>query len=827
MMEISLDKQAGCMVISLKGRLDADGAHVLTSCFDHITVKDEKYLVIDMSSVPYISSGGIRALHAEYKNRKNHNGQIILAGTGEFAKKVLEMSGFSRIFPQFATSEHAIQSINELSLAGPVSTEWKVFQGLQESSMDIGYHPLSEGSALLVSYGPWKEFFQSGLKTEDLQSSQFRHGEYSIGIGVFGPSSAECVNLTGDMVTAGRMIAWTPPGRCTADYVLPTAGASSGQPEPGGIPEIPGVFSACSFHLEGDSHEVFTVKPGSGPDAEITLGDLYAILCTHAKNRGDRYNGIMAVKILAQVSEIETITLAKSPIEQNRPKDREPIWSVNNYHEWFKKSRIEIGGDVTLVSFGVVYDPSVRTSPDHEIITTFFPMNFPADGQAMFSHTLGITFKPFNWEQDDTIDLAIGKVESEGEVTGMYRVASRTRIRRALVGISYIDSLRCDDGPEIELNEPCPEWTSAYAAITRQLHRGSKRVSLSRISGGFSGSLVFRSSVIDRADRKQMPFVLKLGRWSIISDEVRGYTDHVERYILNSSTRLIQHKKIGESGGILYNFVGIGGPASTLVSFEDYYHSHSPKENEVAIDQLFRIVLSTWYGQPVRRDFALYQEYQRPPLYEKSREYAQSHFGVTPNDPEITLPCDLGKSTNPLYFIEHIIQSRLSSTVPVYIAPQHGDLNLKNILLDQDGHMWLIDFSDTRVTHNLRDIAKMETVIRTEMLSFTSDEEVCRMAGWDERFIAFKNLHDLPGIPGPGLPEEQEKAFRFLQKLRYYADLVTILDDHPDQYLLPLLWYTIPVLWYTSVGEFGKKYAWITASRICEHLLNNQSGKML
>ena len=134
--------------------------------------------------------------------------------------------------------------------------------------------------------------------------------------------------------------------------------------------------------------------------------------------------------------------------------------------------------------------------------------------------------------------------------------------------------------------------------------------------------------------------------------------------------------------------------------------------------------------------------------------------------------------------------------------------------------MWLIDFSDTRITHNLRDIAKMETVIRTEMMTFSSDEDVGRMAVWDQPFITFHDLSEIPGMPDLDFPGDREKAFRILRKLRYYADQVTILDENPEPYLLAFLWYTLPVLWYRSVGEYGKKYAWITAARICERLQN-------
>jgi anti-anti-sigma factor len=819
-MEITTDTREGYTILSLNGRLDAEGAIALTPYIDRITSGDEIYLIVDMSSVPYISSGGIRVLHAAYKVLKRKNGQIMLTGAGEFSKKVLELSGFARIFPQFSTVDLAIQSIQGRSLQGHESTGWKIIPGIPGSPMIVRNHPVSDRKAALVSSGPWKEAHQSGLKPEDLLPLKFRGEGYAICIGAFGPSTEESFRVLGNMITAGGMIAWTSPGSSTADYVLPGNHFPSGQQGSWSTPEIPGVFSACSFVFEGDVHEVLLVEPGTGSGGEISLGDIHEFLCSRAKERGSHYNGVIAVKILAQTRYYERLVLKKAPVEANRPVNREDIWSKDNYDEWFRKSLVDLEREGTLVSFGVIYDKSAETRLDPEIISSFFPGNLPTGKQNTLSYTLGISFKSMNWEPDADIDRAIRNIESEGEVTGMCRLAGATGFTRALIGVSYIDDLRCDDGPVIEFEEPCPEWTEQYETITRQLHHGSNKVFLSRISGGFSGSLVFRAIVIDRAGRKQMPFVMKLGPWSIISDEVRGYTDCVERYILNSSTRLIQHRKAGESGGILYNFVGIGDTSGSLISLEDYYQSQSPENVEAAFDHLFHAVLNTWYGQPSRREIALYEEYRKPPMYEKSKDYALSHFGVTASDPEVDLPCNLGKSINPLYFVEHMIPLRISATCPAYYAPQHGDLNLKNVLLDQEGHMWLIDFSDTRITHNLRDIAKVETVIRTEMMVVSSDDDVSTMAGLDQRFITFHDLSEIPGMPDMDLPGDREKAFRILRKLRYYADRVTILDTNPEPYLLALLWYTLPVLWYRSVGEYGKKYAWITAARICERLQN-------
>jgi hypothetical protein len=90
-----------------------------------------------------------------------------------------------------------------------------------------------------------------------------------------------------------------------------------------------------------------------------------------------------------------------------------------------------------------------------------------------------------------------------------------------------------------------------------------------------------------------MPFVLKIDKWSAINDVIRGYTEHVKRYIQNNATQIIHHCKLGDFGGILYNFVGIKGTDSEIGCLEDFYFSHTVEEILPLFDQLFRVALRT------------------------------------------------------------------------------------------------------------------------------------------------------------------------------------------------------------------------------------------
>lgn len=63
------------------------------------------------------------------------------------------------------------------------------------------------------------------------------------------------------------------------------------------------------------------------------------------------------------------------------------------------------------------------------------------------------------------------------------------------------------------------------------------------------------------------------------------------------------------------------------------------------------------------------------------------------------------------------------------------------------------------------------------------------------------------------------KTFQCVQKLREYANVITLLDEDITQYFFSLLSYTLCVLDYGSVNDYVKQYAWISSSMLCQKLL--------
>jgi len=69
----------------------------------------DRYIVVDLSSVEYISSAGLRALLAALKRQKSLGGTLVLCSLHPYVKEVFEMTGFSRIFTTCSSKEEAFR----------------------------------------------------------------------------------------------------------------------------------------------------------------------------------------------------------------------------------------------------------------------------------------------------------------------------------------------------------------------------------------------------------------------------------------------------------------------------------------------------------------------------------------------------------------------------------------------------------------------------------------------------------------------------------------------------------------------------------------------
>ncbi len=780
-MQISSALKNGILVLSLEGRLDSLGALDLGEYLKQHLKETDRTAVFDMEGVPYMSSAGIRVIISAEKTLKGRNGRLHLSGVQPYPLSVLEMTGFSTLLSLHRTCRDAVLAAQATAdragctgdAASTVSYHLKgaeflvTRRGTDKGVLEItGINPCGpggdrdEGMAIIVSALP---------------------GACSMGWGAPGQQTGQSTIPMGDFLSLGPVATWlSPDSHDTVDYLILDKKQAS-------IPVT------ASFLIAQPGAHQFLVSMQSEESNGITFSDLLDALQEIARRSEPGYEGILSLSFSGESPALHVLDQVKPPeIAAN-------------------------SGSVFLAGCAVVLDPSFRSGHWGDAIQKILVHEKPSHA-GNHSRIIGLVFPATSREESEIPSERVSRELLSGTPVVLRHLSADTIIRKATILLAIISEIRQNTGTEIIIDGEVGGWNPDYERIVQNIHHECAEVHLHPLSGGFSGSLVFRDDACDRQGRREMPFVLKLDRWENIRAEIEGYEGHVKRYIQNNATQIIETCRSGDYGGILYTFVGIQGLESRISSLEEYYLTRPTDEVQKVFDTLFRKVLRTWYGQPRLRDLPLYRIYSGVFNYDAVKEWARSRYGISPDEEYLALPYGMGRSYNPLYFMDHVLPGRLSSHWNVYEGSVHGDLNMKNVLMDDEKNMWLIDFAMTGHSHILKDIAKLECVLKFEMIPVVSKDRLLSLASLEQGFLTSARFGDIPKIPEEITDPDVLKAFSVIQQLRKYADTLTLLDEDIRQYYLALLYYTLCVPAYVSVNEYMKEFAWISSSLLCNAL---------
>jgi len=107
-MEISETKRHGVVVLGVAGRIDASNVAGFDEKLLGLIAAGEKRFVVDCSRLDYISSAGLRSLLVAAKRLTPAGGKLSLSAPKELIKEILDIAGFSSIFPIYRTQEEAL-----------------------------------------------------------------------------------------------------------------------------------------------------------------------------------------------------------------------------------------------------------------------------------------------------------------------------------------------------------------------------------------------------------------------------------------------------------------------------------------------------------------------------------------------------------------------------------------------------------------------------------------------------------------------------------------------------------------------------------------------
>jgi anti-anti-sigma factor len=199
-MEISSHKTGDVLVLRLAGRLDANWCGHVQEALATAVKEGEHRLHLDMSSVNYLSSAGIRVLITFYKQLRAINGELGVVNPSAVVRSVLDLSGLGMLIASGATAAPvAVETGDEAAESKATARAvWKI------------YHlPTSAASMRLAVTGD-ASVLAGGAATPLACARSFGENMIALGVGELGVANADHVSRAGEFLAVAGVAAFQP-----------------------------------------------------------------------------------------------------------------------------------------------------------------------------------------------------------------------------------------------------------------------------------------------------------------------------------------------------------------------------------------------------------------------------------------------------------------------------------------------------------------------------------------------------------------------------------------------------------------------------------------
>jgi anti-sigma B factor antagonist len=110
-MDISEDRKADAVILSVSGKLDATTAKTFEDRILGVINGGTQRLVVDLSQLDYISSSGLRVFILAAKRLQTVDGKIVLCSMKDHVRQVFDLAGFSSMLSIYASRDEALKGL--------------------------------------------------------------------------------------------------------------------------------------------------------------------------------------------------------------------------------------------------------------------------------------------------------------------------------------------------------------------------------------------------------------------------------------------------------------------------------------------------------------------------------------------------------------------------------------------------------------------------------------------------------------------------------------------------------------------------------------------
>lgn len=353
-----------------------------------------------------------------------------------------------------------------------------------------------------------------------------------------------------------------------------------------------------------------------------------------------------------------------------------------------------------------------------------------------------------------------------------------------------------------------------------RLFHDAQSVVVRPLTTGLSGVGVLQAQPFFRSSGKGRAVIVRFGDFRQIAQEYAHFKEHAQSLISQEhNTIVLDQRRTSRLGGVTYSL--LGAKNEHLTDFVSFYHSADVFQIKEILNHLFLDTYHTWYANPGRLQVVnLTSNYQ--PIWENSLREIQKESSPWLKQLKglENLPAPIQNiEQSPIDFLQKIVAHNF--IYPTYICITHGNLIPENLLLDNNGHVWLIDFQETGKHHILSDIATLDSAIRFQVLS-TEDADLRERLQMEQTLIGikrFSHLNQLPAILSSG-NQALAKAYATVIHLRTLASKLIEQSpiDNMDEYYTALLYNAISALSSTKLTAGQREHAWLCVNLLAEQL---------
>lgn len=101
------------VIISFDPRFDSESAPLIETKLQDVLHQGNNRIVCDLKDTTYIASAGLKCLLLAAKRAKSQGGKVVLCSIGPKVREILEIAGFTQIFPVYPSADLAVAALKK------------------------------------------------------------------------------------------------------------------------------------------------------------------------------------------------------------------------------------------------------------------------------------------------------------------------------------------------------------------------------------------------------------------------------------------------------------------------------------------------------------------------------------------------------------------------------------------------------------------------------------------------------------------------------------------------------------------------------------------